>query len=98
DRLTRTQFPNTTKGSGTSNPNDDELRVYDANGNVISFTNRAKQTTSFTFDKLNRLTLKNLVAGELDVTYSYDSRGRLTSASQTGNSLSFTYDALNRNL
>jgi YD repeat-containing protein len=41
---------------------------------------------------------KDLPGSEPDVTYSYDSLGRLTSASQTGNALSFTYDALSRNL
>ena len=37
-------------------------------------------------------------SAEPDVSYAYDNLGRLTSASQTGNALSFTYDALNRNL
>ncbi len=35
---------------------------------------------------------------EPDVTYAYDNLGRATSASQTGNSLAFTWDALGRRL
>jgi hypothetical protein len=45
---------------------------------------------------LNRPTLKNLPGSEPDVTYGYDLLGRLKSASQTGNNLTFTYDALFR--
>ncbi len=44
------------------------------------------------------VTLKNLPGTEPDVTYAYDNLDRPTSATQTGNALSFTYDALSRNL
>ena len=47
---------------------------------------------------MNRPTLKDLPGSEPDVTYAYDHLGRLTLATQTGNNLSFTYDALSRNL
>jgi RHS repeat-associated protein len=40
----------------------------------------------------------DLPGSEPDVTYAYDNLGRLTSASQTGIALSFTYDALGRQL
>jgi RHS repeat-associated protein len=89
DRLSKTTYP-----GGTYEQNS----TFDANGNVTKYRNRAGQVTNFTYDKLNRLTLKDTPSGELDVTYGYDNLGRLTSASQTGTSLSFTYDALSRNL
>jgi RHS repeat-associated protein len=67
-------------------------------GNVTSRRLRDGNSIGFTFDNLDRPTLKNLPGGEPDVTYAYDNLGRLTAASQTGHSLAFTYDALGRNL
>jgi RHS repeat-associated protein len=98
DRLLQTQFPSATKGAATSNSADYEQLSYDAGSNVTSFRNRANETIGFTFDALNRMTLKDLPGSEPDVTYTYDLAGRMTGASQTGNALSFTYDALGRNL
>ena len=98
DRLSQTQMPNITRGSGISNPADFEQLTYDAASNVTNRRLRDNTNIAFTFDNLNRVTLKNLPASEPDVTYSYDNLGRLTGASQTGNSLSFSYDALSRNL
>ena len=98
DRLSKTRFPVTTKGANSSSTTDFQQLTYDANSNVTS--RRLRDTTSivFTFDNLNRVTLKNLPGSEPDVTYGYDNLDRLTSASQTGNSLAFTYDALSRKL
>jgi YD repeat-containing protein len=42
--------------------------------------------------------LKDLPGSEPDVAYGYDNLNRLISASQIGNSLAFTYDALSRRL
>jgi YD repeat-containing protein len=84
--------------AGTGNPLDYEQLGYDAGSNVTSFRNRAGETTGFTFDALDRLTLKDLPGSEPDVSYTYDLAGRMTGASQTGNALTFTYDALGRNL
>jgi RHS repeat-associated protein len=98
DRLSKTRFPTTTKGGGTSSTTDYEQLGYDANSNVTSRRLRDATSIAFTYDNLNRATLKNLPGSEPDVTYGYDNLGRLTSASQTGNALSFTYDALSRNL
>jgi RHS repeat-associated protein len=42
------------------------------------------------------MTYKDLPGTEPDVTYAYDLLGRLTSASQPGQTLGFTYDALGR--
>jgi RHS repeat-associated protein len=96
DRLSQTQYPSPTKGSGTSNASDFEQLSYDANSNVISRRLRDGTSIAFTYDNLNRVTLKNLPGTEPDVTYAYDNLGRLTSASQTGSSLNFGYDALSR--
>jgi RHS repeat-associated protein len=98
DRLSKTFFPVTTKGANQSNAADYEQLGYDTNSNVTSRRSRDGTSTSFTFDNLNRVTLKDLPGAEPDVTFAYDNLGRLTSASQTGSALSFTYDAFGRNL
>ncbi|MEG3155148.1 RHS repeat domain-containing protein [Sphingomonas sp. RB1R13] len=98
DRLAQTLYPSPTKGAGTSNASDFEQLSYDANSSVISRRLRDATSIAFTFDALNRLTSKDLPGTEPDVTYAYDSLGRMISASQAGNALSFTYDALGRNL
>jgi len=96
DRLVKTRFPDTTKGAGTSSTTDFEQPSYDNNGNVTSFRNRAGETIGFTFDALDRMTLKDLPGTEPDVSYTYDLLGRMTGASQSGHSLGFAYDALGR--
>ncbi|HXG82050.1 MAG TPA: hypothetical protein VNJ05_09645, partial [Sphingomicrobium sp.] len=98
DRLLKTRYPMPTKGANASSTTDYEQLGYDANGNVTSRRLRDATSIAFTYDNLNRPTLKDLPGSEPDVTYGYDNLGRLTSASQTGNNLSFTYDALGRNL
>jgi RHS repeat-associated protein len=98
DRLIKVTFANPTKGAGTTNSSDYEQISYDANGNVTSRRLRDGNVIYLTLDNLNRLTLKDLPGSEPDVTYSYDNLDRLTSASQTGNSQSYTYDALGRKL
>jgi RHS repeat-associated protein len=98
DRLSQTQYPSATKGSGTSNPADFQQLGYDANSNVTSRRLRDGTTIGLTYDNLDRVTLKDLPGSEPDVTYGYDNLDRLTSTSQTGNSLAFGYDALSRKL
>lgn len=98
DRLAKTRFPVATKGANSSSTTDYEQLSYDANGNVTSRRLRDGNSIGFTIDNVNRPTFKDLPGSEPDVTYGYDNLGRLTSASQTGHSLSFTWDALGRNL
>jgi RHS repeat-associated protein len=98
DRLSQTQYPSTTKGSGTSNASDYEQLSYDANGNATSLRLRDGSSIGLSYDNLNRVTSKDLPGSEPDVTFGYDNLGRTISASQTGNSLAFTYDALGRKL
>jgi RHS repeat-associated protein len=98
DRLSKTRYPLPTQGSNASSTTDYEQLAYDANSNVTSRRLRDAQSIAFTYDNLDRPTLKDLPSSEPDVTYAYDNLSRLTGASQTGNALSFTYDALSRNL
>jgi RHS repeat-associated protein len=97
-RLARTQFPVAAKGAQASNASDYEELGYDASGNVTSRRNRAGEVASYTFDALNRVTLKDLPGSEPDVSYGYDLLGRIVSASQPSHALSFIYDALGRKL
>jgi RHS repeat-associated protein len=105
DRLVKTRYPNPTKGSGTSSTTDCEQLTYEITGTspnlrtsdtVASFRNRNNETIAFSYDLLTRPTLKDLPGTEPDVSYGYDLLGRMISATQTGNSLSFAYDALDR--
>lgn len=111
DRLSQTQYPNTTKGSGTSNASDYEQLTYEnwtdtdpvtggprTDSTVTAFRTRANQSIAFSYDNMSRLVTKNLPGTEPDVTYGYDNLNRLTSASQTGINLTWTYDALSRQL
>ncbi len=97
NRLSKTRYPVPTKGANSSSASDYEQLTYDPNGNITNRRLRDGTSIAYSFDNLNRLTLKNLPGAEPDVSYGYDNLGRLTSATQTGNSLSFTYDALNHN-
>jgi len=60
---------------------------------------RDAQVIGFSYDALNRLTLKDLPGTEPDVSYAYDLLGRMTAASNTnGYQASYSYDALGRML
>lgn len=98
DRLVKTIYPSTTKGSRTSNASDYEQLGYDANGNVTSRRLRDGTSITYNYDNLNRLKTKNLPGTEPDVTYTYDLLNRATSMAQGTQTLSFTYDALGRTL
>lgn len=100
DRLTKTRYPSSTQGSGTSSTTDYEQLTLDANGNVTQRRLRDGQVQSFTFDNLNRVTLKdvpNTVYAEFDISYAYDLLGRLTQALDSNTHVTnFGYDALSR--
>jgi RHS repeat-associated protein len=98
DRLSKTRYPNPGKGSGTSSTSDFEQLTYDAASNVVSRRLRDTTSIAYTYDNLNRVNFKNVPGTEPDVSYGYDNLDRLTSATQTGNNLSFTWDALSRKL
>lgn len=97
DRWSKTRYPVPAKGGNASSTTDyEQALAYDANSSVTSFRNRAGQTIGFAYDNLNRVKSKDLPGTEPDVTYAYDNLDRLTSASQSGNALSFGYDTLGR--
>jgi len=97
DRISQTKYPSPTV-AGKSSSTDYVQATYDANSNVTSARLRDGQVIGLTYDNLNRLTAKDLPGAEPDATYAYDLLGRLSSATQNGQTLSFGYDALNRNL
>ena len=99
DRLAKTRYPSPTQGALASSTTDFEQLTYDANGNTTQRRLRDGQLINYTFDNLNRVTLKdvpNTVYYEFDKTYNYDLLGRLTSAVDSSGTYSFTYDALGR--
>jgi len=104
DRVSRLTFPSPTLGAHAANPNDYEQYGYDANGNRISLRLRDGQTITYTFDGLNRQTVKTVPGGGTadDVFTSYDNLGRKLSArfdnATTGPGIVWTWDALGRQL
>ncbi|NWN22913.1 RHS repeat protein, partial [Escherichia coli] len=77
DRLSKTSYPVTTAGSGTSSGSDYEQLGYDAASNVTSRRLRDGQVITYGYDNLNRVTSKVTPgsAPNWDVTYSYDLLG-----------------------
>lgn len=101
DRLVKTRYPDTTAGAGTSSATDYEQLVYDASGNVTSrrlrgYAGDATKHIDFTYDNLNRATLKDLPESGADVTYEYDLLGRPITIYGPGIVHTLTYDALGR--
>ena len=105
DRLSQMQYPSPT-AVGTSNVNDYEAFTYDANGNRLSWRRRNAFTISYTYDALNRQTLKDVPVSpgnangtDMDVYSAYDLLGNVLSArfgSATGPGVVNVYDALGR--
>lgn len=70
-----------------------EQIVYDPNGNLLSSTNAAGQSTSFEYDQLNRLT-KASFPDATHVDYSYTSSGKVSSVTdQRGLVTLYSYDS-----
>ena len=67
---------------------------YDPNGNLISKLDANGNTTTYTYDKLNRLTNRSYTEGS--DTYEYDWRGNLTRCFNEHIEYLYTYDSLNR--
>ncbi|MEP2103950.1 MAG: RHS repeat-associated core domain-containing protein [Parasphingorhabdus sp.] len=98
DRLYETRYPHKSV-KNTSNASDFERFGYDDNSNVISRQRRDGTLAAFTYDNLNRMTLKNLPGTANDVHYSYDLLGRQKTAklvSSSGAGLTNVYDGLGR--
>lgn len=108
DRLHRLYFPQTTIAAHAANTADYEQYGYDANGNLVSrqLRNRtdpgAAPVITFTYDALNRETLKTVPGGGTadDVFSAYDNLGRKLSArfdsASSTNAVIWTWDALGR--
>ena len=100
DRLIKTRYPIATVGALTSSTSDFEQLTYDANSNVTQRRLRDGQLINFTYDNLNRVTLKdvpNSVVYEHDTTYTYDLQGRpLLLNNAIGWSITSAYDSLGR--
>jgi RHS repeat-associated protein len=95
DRHFKTNFPHLSI-DGVSSSTDYEQFAYDASDNTIQHRLRDGQLINFSYDALNRMTLKDLPSPETDVSYSsYDLQGHLLSAIQS-TSLTSTWDALGR--
>jgi RHS repeat-associated protein len=96
DRLSQTRYPSPTKGAGTSSTTDYEQLTYNAKSIVTQRRLRNAQLINYSYDNLDRVTLKDLPGAEPDASYAYDLLGRVTSATQNSQTLTTTYDALSR--
>lgn len=100
NRLEKTSYPVAAVGALASSTTDYEQLTYDANGNVTQRRLRDGQLINYTFDNLNRMTLKdvpNLVLGEYDVTTTFDNLDRpILIADTASNNVGSTFDALGR--
>jgi YD repeat-containing protein len=71
--------------------------AYDGNGNRTSLLDPLGQTTTFSYDALNRLTgIAYSDPGTPDVTYGYDAHGNRTSMQDGTGTTSYVYDELDR--
>jgi RHS repeat-associated protein len=74
--------------------------TYDANGNVISETTPTGEKTIKEYDALNRVTQLTEQAVDNSITrqisYTYDANNNLLSESSGANTISYTYDEINR--
>lgn len=100
DRLQKTCYPVAAVGALASSTSDCEQLSYDANGNVVERQLRDTQKIYYTYDNLNRMTVKNVpnaVTGELDVNTTYDNLDRpILVADTASNNVGSTFDALGR--
>jgi RHS repeat-associated protein len=114
DRQTRWHFPSTTRPSafnpatpatalataGSFSATDYEEYGYDANGNRTSLRKRDAQIIGFSYDAVNRMSVKNIPGGTAtDVYYSYDPRGLQLTArfvSASGQGVTNVYDKAGR--
>lgn len=98
-RPTKWSFPSKTS-PGTVSTTDYESYSYDNNGNRLSLRKRDGQVINYSYDALNRMTLKDVPGGTtLDVYYGYDLQGLQLYArfgSTSGQGLTNVYDGFGR--
>jgi RHS repeat-associated protein len=109
DRLVQWNFPSPTKPTAfnPSSPNlaaatagvisttDYEAYTYDSKGNRISLRKRDGQVIGYSYDALNRMSVKDVPGTTADVYYSYDNLGLQLSArfgSTSGQGIVSAYD------
>ena len=99
DRQMRWNFPSKTT-PGTASATDYEEYGFDANGNRTSLRKRDGQVIGYSYDALNRVTLKDIPGGATsDVHYGYNLRGQQLYArfgSVGGQGITNSYDLLGR--
>ena len=98
DRLKQWNFPDKVT-TGAVSATDYEVYAYDDDGNAISLRKRDGQTINYSYDALNRMTLKDVPGTTADVYYGYDLFGEQTYAnfgSATGAGITNTFDGLSR--
>ncbi len=100
DRLYQLQYPSTSLGAGVSNTGDYEQFGYDNAGNRTSWRRRDGSTFGFSYDALNRETVKDVPGGTAaDVYTGYDGQGHVSYhhfVSASGAGTSYSYDGLGR--
>jgi RHS repeat-associated protein len=96
NRQKKLRYPAATAGANASSTTDYEEYGYDPSGNKTSERRRDGLMIANTYDTLNRLRTIDKPGAELDVTNSYDNFNNLITASQTGSSVTWGYDALGR--
>ena len=100
DRLSQVQYPSTSLGSGTVNTGDYEQYGYDNAGNRTSWRRRDGSSFGFSYDALNRETVKDVPGGTAaDVYTGYDGLGHVSYhrfVSASGSGTSYYYDGLGR--
>ncbi len=99
-RQIKVRYPLPATASGASSQTDYEELGYDANGNITSRRRRDGQTIGYSYDALNRMTVKDIPGGTAaDVYYGYDLSGAQTFArfgSATGGGIVNLYDGFGR--
>ena len=65
---------------------------YDANGNGVTLVDPLGQTTTFTYDILNRLTGLSFVDGTAAIGYAYDANGNRTQMTDGTGTTGYSYD------
>ncbi|MEQ7874296.1 RHS repeat-associated core domain-containing protein [Sphingomonas sp. ASV193] len=107
DRLAQWTFPSKTT-AGSLNTADYEAYAYDPNGNQTSLRKRNGSLLTYTYDALNRMTVKNVptradlpASATRSVYYGYDLEGhplyaRFDGAAATNDGLTSVYDGFGR--
>lgn len=95
DRQVEWRFPDKVL-TNTVSATDFEQYTLDLNGNRTKLRKRDAQEINYTYDLLNRMTVKDLPGAFADFTYGYDNLGRQTTASRPGIAITNSYDALGR--